>query len=130
LEFVNLNTLKKLFTDALFPFWRILAQVYNFSNVSGYTNCNIYLHIRIQHKMANPVVFLFYFLDHFRIELFPPLPKKGVVFGPLTRGLGVKAHNHFNMKCEILFPPLTGDLFSRLPNHFRQDGHEERKRAS
>jgi len=39
--------------------------------------------------MANPKVFLFDFLDRFRIEIFGPLPKKTAVFVHLTRGLRV-----------------------------------------
>ena len=42
--------------------------------------------------MANPKVFLIYFLDRFRIDIFGPLPKKRAVFESLTRGLGVKVN--------------------------------------
>jgi hypothetical protein len=70
----------------------------NFFRVFQLGNSKIQLHIRIQHKMANLKEILFYFLDHFRIEIFGSLLKKTAVFVHLTRELRV---NYNSMVCVV-----------------------------
>ena len=41
------------------------------------------------------MVYLKYQFDHSRIDFFPPLPKKALIFPPMTRGFGVKASSFF-----------------------------------